>query len=161
MTASIERSFTKRSWTLLSFTTTDSRMAGLLTLREQSYLPTLSGLVWWLILFTIWTVWLRTLQELMNLLTVNGLTCWGTTLALQIFLLLTIVEQTGLQTINGLTSLLTLLTLQAFCLLTLLEHTALTVLHRYKHSAYPLTLDETTILWAVTWLLKFSDLERV
>ena len=37
---------------LLSFTTTDSWMKGLLTLREQSDLPTLNGLVWWLILFT-------------------------------------------------------------------------------------------------------------
>ena len=37
---------------LLSFTTTDSWMTGLLTLREQSDLPTLNDLVWWLIIFT-------------------------------------------------------------------------------------------------------------
>ena len=49
-------------------------MTGLLTLQEQSDLPTLNGLVWWLILFTIWTC---SLQEVTNLSTFNGLTCWA------------------------------------------------------------------------------------
>ena len=46
------------------FTTTDSWMTDLHTLQEQSDLPTLNGLVWWLTLFTIWTFQLCTLQEL-------------------------------------------------------------------------------------------------
>ena len=50
---------------LLRFTTTDSGMAGLLTLQEQSNLPILNGLVW-LILFTIRTFWLCILQELID-----------------------------------------------------------------------------------------------
>ena len=49
-------------------------MTGLLTLQEQSDLPTLNGLVWRLILFTIWTC---SLQEVTNLSTFNGLTCWA------------------------------------------------------------------------------------
>ena len=99
---------------LLRFVTTDSQMTGLLTLQKQSDLPTLNGLTWWLILFTIWTFRLRTLQEYIDLLTYNGLRCWLTILVLQMLLLLTIVEQTGLLTVNGLTSLLLLLTVQAF-----------------------------------------------
>ena len=75
---------------LLTFMTTDSQMTGLLTLREQSDLPTLSGLVWWLIIFTIRTFWLHTLQELIDLLTFNGLTCKD----LQMTGLLKLQEQT-------------------------------------------------------------------
>ena len=47
---------------------------GLLTLQDKSDLPTLNGLVWRLILFTIWTC---SLQEVTNLSTLNGLTCWA------------------------------------------------------------------------------------
>ena len=144
---------------LLRFTTTDSRMTDLLTLWEQSDLPTCNGLVWWPILFTIWTFRLRSLQELIDLLTFNGLTCWLTILALLILVLLTIVGQTGLLTVNSSASLLTLLTLQAFCLLTLLEHTPLTGLHWYKRFTFPRTLDKITIHLAMTWLLQFPDLE--
>ena len=81
---------------LLRFTTTDARMTGLLTLREQLDLPVLNGFTWWLTLFTIWTFRLRTLQELIDLLLFDGLTCWLTLLTLLILLLLIIVEQTGL-----------------------------------------------------------------
>ena len=81
---------------LLRFTTTDARMTGLLTLREQLDLPVFNGFTWWLTLFTIWTFRLRTLQELIDLLLFNGLTCWLTLLTLLILLLLIIVEQTGL-----------------------------------------------------------------
>ena len=124
---------------LLRFATTDLWMRGLLTLREQSDLPTLNGLVWWLTLFMIWTFRLRTC-----------LTCWLILLTLLILFLLRIVEQTGLLTVNGSTSLLTLLRIQTFWLLILLEHTALTGLHRYKCFTISLTLYETTILAAVT-----------
>ena len=79
-------------------------------------------------------------------------------LALQISPLLTIVEQTGLLTVNVLTSLLTLLTLEVISLLILLEHTALTSLHWYQRLTVPLTLDKTSVLLAVTWLLPFTDI---
>ena len=80
-------------------------------IQEQSDLPTLSCLVWWLILFTIRTFWLFTLQELIDLLKFNGLFCWLTILAL---FLLTIIKQRGLLIVNGLTSVLTLLIFVAF-----------------------------------------------
>ena len=70
----------------------DLQITSLLTLREQSDLPTLNDLVWWLMLFTKWILRLRTLQELINLRTFNSLACWLTVL---ILFLPTIVEQTG------------------------------------------------------------------
>ena len=67
------------NWRLLTILRTDLlenlQLTGLLTLQEQSDLPTLSGLVWWLILFTIWTFRLRTLQEFIDLMIFNGSTC--------------------------------------------------------------------------------------
>ena len=75
---------------------------------------------------------------------------WLILLTLLILFLLRIVEQTGLLTVNGSASLLTLLRIHTFCLLILLEHTALTGLHWYKRFTISLTLNETTILAAVT-----------
>ena len=75
----------------------DLQMTALLTLREQSDLPTLNGLVWWLTLFTIWKFRLRTSQKLIDLLTFNGLMCWLTLLRLLILLSFTIVKQIYLQ----------------------------------------------------------------
>ena len=68
---------------------------GLLTLQEQSDLPTLSGLVWRLILLRYEHFLCKNSQIYQHLMV------WR-------------VEQTGLMTVNGLTSLQTLLTSQAF-----------------------------------------------
>ena len=68
---------------------------GLLTLQEQSDLPTLSGLVWRLILLQYEHFICKNSQIYQHLMVRR-------------------VEQTGLMTVNGLTSLQTVLTSQAF-----------------------------------------------
>ena len=48
-------------------------MTGLVTLQEKVDLPSINGLIWRLIPFTIWTFWLRTLQEFIDLMAFKGL----------------------------------------------------------------------------------------
>ena len=59
---------------LLKFAITDSQSTGLFILLAQLDLPTLNGLVWWLMLFMIKRFRLRKLQELVDLLIFNDLT---------------------------------------------------------------------------------------
>ena len=76
----------------------DLQMTGLIALREQSDLPTLYGLVWWLY---------QLRYEHFDCVHYKNSQIYWHLMMLQILLLLITVEQKGLLTVNGLISLLT------------------------------------------------------